>query len=389
MHRGGYDQAMSEAIQGSLFSNDFLRESIVQLADWRAFDDADITALQQQLGAVIDGFPIAQTPNESQTEDDLIWPVLACLGWTESLRQQNLSPRGREHVPDGILFADDAAKARANGFAEEWKRYEFGLAVVESKRWLRPLDRRSGRRGEETAPSTQMLRYLRRIDDLTTGKLRWGILTNGARWRLYYQGARSVSEQFFEIDLAMVLGLPGHNEGLFALADDERLHWLKVFALIFRREAFLPAPADERTFHQRALEEGKFYEERVATNLSNLVFGQVFPQLVKAIAAAAPDAPLQEVREAALIFLYRLLFILYAEDRDLLPVRDERYDDYGLREKVRGDVGNRKDRNDVFSETAARYWSAIDDLCQAIDNGDASIGLPPYNGGLFDRERTP
>ena len=380
---------MSEAIQGSLFSNDFLRESIVQLADWQAFDDADVTALQQQLGAVFDRFPIEQTPNESQTEDDLIWPILACLGWTESLRQQNLSPRGREHVPDGILFADDAAKARANGFAEEWKRYEFGLAVVESKRWLRPLDRRSGRRGEETAPSTQMLRYLRRIDDLTTGNLRWGILTNGARWRLYYQGARSVSEQFFEIDLAMVLGLPGHNEGLFALADDERLHWLKVFALVFRREAFLPAPADERTFHQRALEEGKFYEERVATNLSNLVFGQVFPQLVKAIAAAAPDAPLQEVREAALIFLYRLLFILYAEDRDLLPVRDERYNDYGLREKVRGDVGKRKDRNDVFSETAARYWSAIDDLCQAIDNGDSSIGLPPYNGGLFERDRTP
>ncbi|MCZ6772272.1 MAG: hypothetical protein O7G83_09870 [Proteobacteria bacterium] len=186
-----------------------------------------------------------------------------------------------------------------------------------------------------------------------------------------------------------MLGLPGHNEGLFALTDDERLHWLKVFTLVFRREAFLPAPADERTFHQRALEEGKFYEERVATNLSNLVFGQVFPQLVKAIAAAAPDVPLQEVREAALILLYRLLFILYSEDRDLLPVRDVRYDDYGLREKVRGDIGARKDRNDVFSETAARYWSAVDDLCRAIDNGDSSIGLPPYNGGLFDRDRTP
>ena len=26
---------------------------------------------------------------------------------------------------------------------------------------------------------------------------------------------------------------------------------------------------------------------------------------------------------------------------------------------------------------------------RAIDQGDASIGLPPYNGGLFDRQRTP
>ena len=319
----------------------------------------------------------------------MIWPVLSALGWTASLRQQNLSAAGREDVPDGLLFADEAAKGRANALAQEWRRYEHGLAVVESKRWQRPLDRRSERAGEESAPSTQMLRYLRRVDDLTTGKLRWGILTNGARWRLYYQGARSVSEQFFEVDLPAILDLPGHNDGLFALDDGERRHCLKLFALVFRREAFLPGAVDERTFHQRAIEEGRFYEERVAANLSALVFGQVFPELARAIAAAAPEAPLPEVREAALILLYRLLFILYAEDRDLLPVRDTRYDDYALRDKVRGDVRDRKDRGDVFSEDAARYWSAVDDLCRAVDRGDVSIGLPPYNGGLFDRARVP
>lgn len=98
---------------------------------------------------------------------------------------------------------------------------------------------------------------------------------------------------------------------------------------------------------------------------------------------------MQEVREAALILLYRLLFILYAEDRDLLPVRDARYDDYGLRDRVRGDVGRRKDRDDTFSASAARYWSVLDDLCRLINTGDRSIGLPAYNGGLFDAGRTP
>ena len=306
-----------------------------------------------------------------------------------SLRQQNLTLRGREDVPDGLLFADDTVKDRANRLAEEWKRYELGLAVVESKRWLRPLDRRSGSRGEGIAPSTQMLRYLRRVDDLTSGHLRWGILTNGARWRLYWQGAWSVSEQFFEIDLAALLDLPGHNEGIFALTAPERRHGLKLFILFFRREAFLPGDTDSRTLHQRALEEGRFHQERVASNLSDLVFGRVFPDLARAIVGEAPDAPLGEVRDAALVVLYRLLFILYAEDRDLLPVRDERYDDYSLRDKVRGDVGRRKDRGDAFSETAARYWSAIDDLCRAVDAGDSSIGLPPYDGGLFDRESAP
>ena len=385
----GARMSINNPFHGSLFANDFICESIVGTPDWKVIDDSELDALESSARNIFNIFPITGSPNESQTEDDLIWPVLAQLGWTASLRQQNLSAHGREDVPDGLLFRDAAAKDRANGFTEEWKRYEFGLAVVESKRWGRPLDRRSGRRGEETAPSTQMLRYLRRVDDLTTGKLRWGLLTNGARGRLYYQGARSVSEQFFEVDLAALLDLPGHNDGLFALTEGERHHWLKVFVLVFRREAFVAGTTDPRTFHQRAIEEGRFYEERVAANLSALVFGQVFPELARAIAAAAPEAALQEVREATLILLYRLLFILYAEDRDLLPVRNTHYDDYALREKVRGDVGRRKDRGDVFSASAARYWSAIDDLCRAIDQGDTSIGLPPYNGGLFDRQRVP
>lgn len=380
---------MVETYQGSLFSADFLTDSITRLPDWIEISDAEIADLAGRLTGVFAKFPIGQTPNEAQTEDDLIWKVLGVLGWDAHLRQQNLAPKGREDVPDGLLFKDDSAKAQANKTAEEWRRYEFGLAVVESKRWNRPLDRRSGQRGEETAPSTQMLRYLRRVEDLTTGKLRWGILTNGGRWRLYYQGARSVAENFFEIDLAQILGVEGHEGGLFSLGESQRAHALRVFYLIFRKDAFTGTASDPRTFHQRALEEGRFYEERVAANLSNLVFGEVFPQLIHGIAKAAPDALLQDVREAALILLYRLLFILYAEDRDLLPVRDSRYGDYGLRDKVRGNVGDRKTKNDVFSDTAARYWATIDDLCRAIDKGDSSIGLPPYNGGLFDRDRTP
>ena len=155
--------------QGSLFSTDFLQESIERVPDWQLLTDAEIDTLAADLRAIFTKFPTAQTPNESQTEEDLIWPILARLGWTAFLKQQNLAARGREDVPDGLLFKDAAAKAEANAFREEWKRYGCGLAIVESKRWKRPLDRMSGRRGEETAPSTQMLRYLRRVDDLTTG----------------------------------------------------------------------------------------------------------------------------------------------------------------------------------------------------------------------------
>ncbi len=125
-------------------------------------------------------FPRWSDSTEAQTEDDLIWPVLSALGFADTLRQQNLTVTGRDDVPDGLLFADAEAKAAANALPEAWRRYSHGIAVVEGKRWDRPLDRATGR-NEATAPSTQMLCYLRRVDDITGGKLRWGILTNGAR----------------------------------------------------------------------------------------------------------------------------------------------------------------------------------------------------------------
>ena len=380
-----------EAISGGLFAPDFLQsgESLAALPEWSAFDDAEIDDFEARLRRIFERFATDGSPNEAETEDDLIWPVLYDLGWTAYLRQQNLSAKGRLDVPDGLLFTDDAAKARASGVAEGPARYAIGTALVEAKRWLRPLDRAGEGQTEKLAPSSKMLRYLRHADDLTEGRHRWGILSNGKQWRLYYQGARSVSEGFLEIDLPAVLDLPGHNEGLFALSRNERRHCLKLFRLFFGKAAFAGARVDGLSLHQRALKEGLHYEERVAANISDLVFKQVFPDLVRSIAEAAPKAPLPEVRDSALVLLYRLLFILYAEDRALLPVHDDRYAKIGLRVRVREDIGKRKDANEAFSNKATSYWNALDDLGRIIDQGDVAFGLPPYNGGLFLESKTP
>ncbi|MGQ3044732.1 MAG: Eco57I restriction-modification methylase domain-containing protein [Brevundimonas aurantiaca] len=365
---------------GSLFSTDYLGEAIKSS---QAYQSVDVMTLRGALDRIAAAFPQSAKTNESQTEDDFIWPLLTALGWSQSLRQQNLTVSGRDDVPDGLLFADADAKAAANALPEQWRRYEHGLAVVESKRWGRPLDRASGR-NETTAPSTQMLRYLRRIDDLTNGKLRWGILTNGLRWRLYWAGSRSISEEFLEIDLGRVLGL----DGVDLFSDEEaRDHWLRVFAVMFGREAFLPTGIDQKTFHERARSEAAFYEERVAASLAQVVFDQVFPSLARALAESTPEASLDDVRDAALILLYRLLFLLYAEDRDLLPVNDERYNDYALR-PIRLNVGERVTNGDAFSSTAAKVWGHISDLSRIVDKGDASVGIPPYNGGLFSTSGT-
>lgn len=379
-------QMAQPRFSGTLLTEDFLKVGIKKQPEWKDLFGIELEGLDRQLCGLFEKFPTERTPNESQTEEDLIWPILQTLGWTSSLRQQNLSQRRRNEVPDGLLFADDAAKQQANSLDADWKRYECGLVLVEAKRWQRPLDRQSGSPGEQTAPSSQMLHYLRRVDDVTSGKLQWGILTNGARWRLYNTRSVSVADDYFDVNLYDLLTtLDDESSTEFA----ERRHWLKIFVLLFRQASFIPDPASGQTFHDRGKRESRFYQERVSANLSKVVFEDVYPNLARAVASQAPEAPLPEVRNATLILLYRLLFILYAEDRGLLPVHDRRYDDYALRDRVRTDIGRRKDIDDVFSSSQARYWCDVIELCRALFTGDASIGLPPYNGGLFARDRTP
>jgi hypothetical protein len=361
---------------------------------WRSLVPADIAAFESALLEFFKSFPVAGTPNESQTEQDLIHPILKLLGWEHTLPQVRASIKGRSDVPDVLLFENAEAKAKANAESEPAKRFRHGLAVCEDKAWQIPLDRSLRSKALQEVPSTQILRYLTVSEIQSERKIQWGILTNGRHWRLYWQQARSRSEEFLELDLPAILGLPGF-EDLFLPTEEKRQHWLKVFLLLFRRQAFLPG-ADGRDFHALALDEGRHWEERVARDLSTLVFDQVFPSLISSIVANDPHAAnppsadyLASVKEGALILLYRLLFILYAEDRNLLPVRDKRYDDYGMRKKVREDIASRIDEKNVFAETLGDYHSRVKRLFKAISKGERSLGLPPYNGGLFDDTKTP
>ena len=163
---------------------------------------------------------------------------------------------------------------------------------------------------------------------------------------------------------------------------------LLLFYLLFRRDSFTPQRGAVASLLETALAEGRRYEEQVAQDLSGMVFETVFPNLIEALGGASGSG-LTEAREAALTFLYRLLFLLYAEDRGLLPVNDPRYDDYGLRKRVRDDVARRMEQGDAFSGAASSYYDHLMTLCRLIDKGDATIGLPPYNGGLFAAEAAP
>ncbi len=364
-------------MSGQLFTQYFLDEGIKHTPEWQEslVENERFRDFSKGLRHKLDWFDSNNVePNEATTEQDLILPILELLGWTHRLPQQGTARN--EDIPDHLLFNDATAKSNAASRAKSEDRFADILVVEESKKYGLTLDTRD--KSDSVQPSTphgQMLRYLTAADINSDGKVRWGILTNGAVWRLYDYRTRPRSTGYFEADLTAIL-----NSG-----DEDAT---RAFWILFRRPSFAPAGGATTSFLVAALAEGKRYEERVAQDLSGVVFDRVFPELVQAIDDAS-DAELSEIRQAALIFLYRLLFVLFAEDRGLLPVNESRYADYGLRRFVRDDINRRYAEKDVFSNVASIYYNRLMTLSKLVDKGDPSIGLPPYNGGLFNPDSAP
>ena len=296
------------------------------------------------------------------------------MGWADYLPQQGTTRN--EDLPDYLLFTDAASKERAAGRTIPEERFRDAIVVEESKRFGLSLDARDRDAGRQSkTPHGQILRYLSTADIESESRIRWGFLTNGGLWRLYDYRARPRATGYFEADLGEMLGSGGEDV-------------LRLFYLLFRRDSFTPQEGATTSFLEAALAQGRRYEEKVAQDLSSVVFERVFPKLVQALADATAE-DLSRVRHAALILLYRLLFVLYAEDRGLLPVNDPRYEDYGLRKPVRDHVAHRMQGGGVFSASASSYYDHLLTLFRQIDEGDESIGLPPYNGGLFASEAAP
>ena len=153
-------------MQGQLFTQDFLTRGVFDTPPCQSLDGAVFTAFSNALHGLFKGLSGASTINEAQTEQLIINKVLAELGWSDdTLPQVNADPKGREAVPDCLLFASSATKAAALAETKDDRRYRHGLAILEAKRWLRPLDRGDGQDAfDPDAPSSQMLRYLSRVD---------------------------------------------------------------------------------------------------------------------------------------------------------------------------------------------------------------------------------
>ena len=363
---------MAESVYNNqgLFSTYHLEKVITE----QTSDELESTYEQiKQLYASIAEF--ADNLNEPQTEEQFIRPVLKVLGHTFGVQpllriSRNTVQTGQ---PDYAFFAGAEALARAHPKINTNDFFNAATAVGDAKAWSRNLDKkldtRSGDPFSNSNPNYQIDCYIR------ASELTWGILTSGKLWRLYHRDTSYKLDCFYEVDLEKLM----INEDTDAF---------RYFYYLFRSEAFDPDTSN-RSFLDDVLSGSIRYTVSVSDDLGDKIYLALEELINGFLTYPANDLDTSDaktIHENCLILLYRLLFILYAESRGLLPLENAVYQSQYSLDALATEVHGRLDRDSAIPELRSDYWTRLQDLFTLIDKGWAEH-IPQYNGGLFNSTR--
>ena len=346
----------------ALFSDYYLNERLREDPAWR---DNPAEAFRA-VGPLVEAGRLGSKDPDFDPHVSVYAPILTKLGFTPKR-----SPRKTPSQPDYLLKDGKAT-----------------LTAVYAYPWDRSLDGPDHQRDPDYPdenPGAVVVTALE--EDLAD----WIIVTNGVSWRLYSKAAHSRATNFYEVDLPAAIEAAEETDPNEAF----RYWWL-----FFRREAF--AQDDEGTRWLDAVAEGsRDYAKQLGDRLKSRIFEKIFPHLAegflldrtKRLGLKKPptEDELTDVFEATLTLLYRLLFLLYAESRDLLPVRDVHYAEISLDRLKKEIAGHGLQAESARFENLEKAYSGVKTdlydrlaiLFGVMDKGDRDRSVPTYNGGLF------
>ena len=307
--------------------------------------------------------------NEAQLEEKFIGALLAQLGWA-TVSQQIITVQGKLAKPDWCLVLqpgqDDALIAT--------KDHTLITAICESKAWGKTLD--TGKADRAKNPHHQLQDYL------STLRVRFGFLTNGRIWRIYDTDKVTAKKTYIEFDLQSICALEPGAEKTEALA---------LFGFFFWRDTYLPpAVPGKSSAIEQAIADSADFTLDVEENLKAVIYGyagedSLFEIMGRAIHRANPKTSMASVYENSVVLLFRLLFVVYFEDKNHeLLTRHPFYKRYSLGHIFQ----SLPTKPDARSKLHDGVY-ALKQLFEMLDEGAEDIDIPLFNGGLFDPQRAP
>jgi len=231
-----------------------------------------------------------------------------------------------------------------------------------------------GRGIKAMAPHDMLQRYLNLSNDHS-----WGLLSDGVYLRLLRDYYHTYTRGYTEFDL----------QGIFSTRDYASFR--AMFRLLHASRFIIPegeeqAPIDE--LYEDALAMGVAVGKDLRDNVQKAIetmgngFLQSTPRLFNQLSARHDGA--HELYHEILVTIYRILFLLFAEQRGMLPGRGSVYiEEFSLTafrtlaESPQGDDSN------------VDLWEKLKTTFAMIEHGVEELDIFPYNGALFSLSRTP
>jgi len=367
----------------NLFSNNYLEHRLPNTDLWKEQKEKGSDVFDVIKKAYDETKTLKLGPGEEAgLEDKFIRPVLKALGYEWDV--QPTTKRGlKKKRPDYALFKDKASLTDARKHKDNLVRFfKHPVTILEAKYWGRRLNDADPKDTlDKRDPTAQTVKYLDDVYHASESRIQWAILTNGKHWRLFYYKAASRSGNFFEIDLEEII-----------TREDKEI--FLYFYLFFSGDAFVVDPASGKTWLDRHLKGTEDYAARISTKLKDLIFDKVFEGLAEGFVhyrmselptTKETDESKKAIFRGCLTLLYRLLFVLYAESRNLLPVNEDAYYRVSL-SKLKRDINSDISVTglDKMSRRSYTYWARLQGLFDIIAKGDPALNVPVYNGGLFE-----
>lgn len=346
---------------------DFGVEGKRNLTDEMATAFADARALwgvfQNRLARLDDG-DIATTV----TRDAWVVPFLGLLGY-----EVRYNPRAFE--VDGMSFAvshragepEDAPPIHIVG-----ARQELGRVAASGKPRL--------------APHSLVQEYLNRTEHV------WGIVTNGQTVRLLHDSTLIRRQAYVEFDLA-------------AMIEEQRFQDFAAFYRLLHRSRLPRGMADAgdcllEQYHTQSIEQGGRVREhlregveRAIDQLANGFLRNAANEDLRRRVLLPADKPdrisSEDFYRQLLRLVYRFLFLLVSEDRDLISDSELYRDHYSIARlrRLLDQPAAWTDHDDLWQSLRVLWYLLRSDVPQMQLSGKplaSTLGLPVLNGELFE-----
>jgi type I restriction-modification system DNA methylase subunit len=339
------DETQFKYWNSRLFNEVYVRRDlpIINEEDWEEDDTVEFQGLLNTLRNLAKEYGHRKNQlnkwSETETINNWIKHILNALGWSNNcsgvqnpfLEETSFNFKGRTLRTDLLIVDLPKEKQYINNAASKDKIAEARDSVlipVEAKYWGRleqvrkdhkeeknRTDIKSDDLSKSVTPNEQIVRYMEALQK------DWGVLTDGATWRLFYKGiSNDDPERYFEFNLSALI-----DSMLTEETEHDRkevIESAKYFYFFFGKK-FLVSLDGEESKVDEVLRYSKRYINRIEDNLTDRfvkAMNLTCNGLYNSSKHLMENQDLGPVRNVAESSLFNILFIKSLESRNILPM---------------------------------------------------------------------